>query len=110
MLLVALWIADRLSLLLLTSPLRVWDAGTADQMYTLGRELDGSQEFSCQIHLGFVDLETAFDLLPHSVQWEELWECGVWGPLLQSSSSACISGKSNLFPVHIGPLFSWFCS
>ncbi|KAJ0002649.1 hypothetical protein NQD34_007798 [Periophthalmus magnuspinnatus] len=59
----------------------------------------------------FVDLEKAFDRVPHGVLWGVLREHGVRGPLLRavrslydrSRSSVHIAGsKSDLFPVHVG--------
>ena len=42
----------------------------------------------------FVDLEKAFDRVPHGILWEVLWEYGVRGPLLRYVRS--------LFEVHVG--------
>ena len=59
----------------------------------------------------FVDLEKAFDHVPHGILWEVLREYGVGGPLLRavrslydrSRSLVRIDGsKSDLFPVHVG--------
>ncbi|KAK3511307.1 hypothetical protein QTP70_000398 [Hemibagrus guttatus] len=59
----------------------------------------------------FVDLEKAFDRVPHGILWEVLWEYGVHGPLLRAVQSLynrsrslvrIASCKSDLFPVHVG--------
>ncbi|KAK3521649.1 hypothetical protein QTP70_014695 [Hemibagrus guttatus] len=59
----------------------------------------------------FVDLEKAFDRVPHGILWEVLWEYGVRGPLLRAVRSLynrsrslvrIASCKSDLFPVHVG--------
>ncbi|KAK3529470.1 hypothetical protein QTP70_031162 [Hemibagrus guttatus] len=85
--------------------------GTLDQLYTLHRVLEGSWEFAQPVHMCFVDLEKAFDRVPHGILWEVLWEYGVCGPLLRavwslynrSRSLVCIAScKSDLFPVHVG--------
>ncbi|KAK3558815.1 hypothetical protein QTP86_028745, partial [Hemibagrus guttatus] len=85
--------------------------GTLDQLYTLHRVLEGSWEFAQPVHMCFVDLEKAFDRVPHDILWEVLWEYGVRGPLLRAVRSlynrnrslVCIAScKSDLFPVHVG--------
>ncbi|KAK3513052.1 hypothetical protein QTP70_000210 [Hemibagrus guttatus] len=59
----------------------------------------------------FVDLEKAFDRVPHGILWEVLWEYGVRGPLLRAVRSLynrsrslvrIASCKSDLFQVHVG--------
>ncbi|KAK3560563.1 hypothetical protein QTP86_010899 [Hemibagrus guttatus] len=64
------------------------------------------------VHMCFVDLEKAFDRVPHGILWEVLWEYGVRGPLLRAVRSLynrsrslvpIASCKSDLFPVHVGP-------
>ncbi|KAK3557882.1 hypothetical protein QTP86_003282 [Hemibagrus guttatus] len=85
--------------------------GTLDQLYTLHRVLEGSWEFAQPVHMCFVDLEKAFDRVPHGILWEVLWEYGVCGPLLRAvwslynwsrSLVRIASCKSDLFPVHVG--------
>ncbi|KAK3526552.1 hypothetical protein QTP70_030692 [Hemibagrus guttatus] len=85
--------------------------GTLDQLYTLHRVLQGSWEFVKPVHMCFVDLEKAFDRVPHGILWEVLWEYGVCGPLLRAVRSLynrskslvrIASCKSDLFPVHVG--------
>ncbi|KAK3569761.1 hypothetical protein QTP86_004186 [Hemibagrus guttatus] len=85
--------------------------GTLDQLYTLHRVLEGLWEFAQPVHMCFVDLEKAFDRVPHGVLWEVLWEYGVHGPLLRAVRSLYNrsrslvrigSCKSDLFPVHVG--------
>ena len=41
-----------------------------DQLYTLHRVLEGSWEFAQPVHMCFVDLEKAFDRVPHDILWE----------------------------------------
>ncbi|KAK3559901.1 hypothetical protein QTP86_026426 [Hemibagrus guttatus] len=85
--------------------------GTLDQLYTLHRVLEGSWEFAQPVHMCFVDLEKAFDRVPHGILWEVLWEYRVCGPLLRAvwslynrsrSLVRIASCKSDLFPVHVG--------
>ncbi|KAK3535941.1 hypothetical protein QTP70_021242 [Hemibagrus guttatus] len=85
--------------------------GTLDQLYTLHRVLEGSWEFAQPVHMCFVDLEKAFDRVPHGILWEVLWEYGVRSPLLRAVRSLynrsrslvrIASCKSDLFPVHVG--------
>ncbi len=48
--------------------------GTLDRLYTLSRVLEGAWEFAQPIHMCFVDLEKAFDCVPHVILWGVLWE------------------------------------
>ncbi|KAK3507907.1 hypothetical protein QTP70_002569 [Hemibagrus guttatus] len=73
--------------------------------------LKGSWEFAQPVHMCFVDLEKAFDHVPHGILWEVLWEYEVRGPLLRAvrclynrsrSLVHIASCKSDLFPVHVG--------
>ncbi|KAK3538438.1 hypothetical protein QTP86_003713 [Hemibagrus guttatus] len=72
---------------------------------------ESSWEFAQPVHMCFVDLEKAFDRVPHGILWEVLWEYGVRGPLLRALRSLynrsrslvrIASCKSDLFPVHVG--------
>ncbi|KAK3533035.1 hypothetical protein QTP70_006219 [Hemibagrus guttatus] len=85
--------------------------GTLDQLYTLHRVLEGSWEFAQPVHMCFVNLEKAFDRVPHGTLWEVLWEYGVRGPLLRAVRSLynrsrslvrIASCKSDLVPVNVG--------
>nr|XP_054589525.1 RNA-directed DNA polymerase from mobile element jockey isoform X1 [Nothobranchius furzeri] len=85
--------------------------GTVDQLYTLARVMEGAWEFAQPIHMCFVDLEKAYDLVPRGILWGTLQEYGVGGFLLRaiqslyqrSVSLVRIAGsKSDLFPVRVG--------
>ncbi|KAK3564684.1 hypothetical protein QTP86_024812, partial [Hemibagrus guttatus] len=70
--------------------------GTLDQLYTLHRVLEGSWEFAQPVHMCFVDLEKAFDRVPHGI-------LAVWSLYNRSRSLVRIAScKSDLFPVHVG--------
>ncbi|KAJ0019143.1 hypothetical protein NQD34_006712 [Periophthalmus magnuspinnatus] len=73
--------------------------------------LESSWEFAQPVHMCFVDLEKAFDRVPHSVLF--VVALGVRGPglfakavrSLYDRSRSCVriaSSKSDLFPVHVG--------
>nr|XP_049577496.1 glycine receptor subunit alpha-3 isoform X1 [Syngnathus scovelli] len=85
--------------------------GTVDQLYTLGRILEGAWEFAQPVHMCFVDLEKAFDRVPREVLWRVLREYGVPSQLIRAvrslyhrcQSLVRISGsKSDSFPVRVG--------
>uniref|UniRef100_A0A8C6KT40 Reverse transcriptase domain-containing protein n=1 Tax=Nothobranchius furzeri TaxID=105023 RepID=A0A8C6KT40_NOTFU len=85
--------------------------GTVDQLYTLARVMEGAWEFAQPIHMCFMDLEKAYNLVPRGTLWGTLHEYGVGSFLLraiqslyQSSMSLVrIAGsKSDLFPVRVG--------
>nr|XP_049580440.1 charged multivesicular body protein 1a isoform X2 [Syngnathus scovelli] len=85
--------------------------GTVDQLYTLGRILEGAWEFAQPVHMCFVDLEKAFDRVPWEVLWRVLREYGVPSQLIRAvrslyhrcQSLVRISGsKSDSFPVRVG--------
>ncbi|XP_061541984.1 ankyrin repeat domain-containing protein 13D isoform X7 [Phycodurus eques] len=86
-------------------------SGTVDQLYTLGRVLEGAWEFAQPVYMCFVDLEKAFDRVPRGVLWRVLRKYGVSYPLIRairslydrSQSLVRISGsKSDSFPVRVG--------
>ncbi|KAI3360580.1 hypothetical protein L3Q82_002449 [Scortum barcoo] len=86
--------------------------GTLDQLYTLHRVLEGLWEFAQPVHMCFVDLEKAFDRVPHGILWGCSASMGSGEPLLRAVRSLYdrsrslvirIAGsKSDLFPVHVG--------
>jgi len=85
--------------------------GTVDQLYTLGRVLEGAWEFAQPVYTCFVDLEKAFDRVPRGLMWGVLREYGVPDSLIgavrslydRCQSLVRIAGsKSNLFPVRVG--------
>ena len=85
--------------------------GTVDQLYPLCRILEGAWEFAQPVHMCFVDLEKAFNLVP----WGALWggSPGVQGigppdtgcPSLYDRCQSLVriaGNKSDLFPVRVG--------
>uniref|UniRef100_A0A3B3QX38 Reverse transcriptase domain-containing protein n=1 Tax=Paramormyrops kingsleyae TaxID=1676925 RepID=A0A3B3QX38_9TELE len=81
--------------------------GTVDQLYTLGKVLEGAWEFAQPVYMCFVNLEKAFD----RVLWGVLREYGVSGCLIRAvrslynwcQSLVRIAGsKSELFLVRVG--------
>ncbi|KAI3365471.1 hypothetical protein L3Q82_010545 [Scortum barcoo] len=82
--------------------------GTLDhQLYTIRRVLEGLWDFVQPVHMCFVDLEKAFDRVPHGILWEvfQVWGPGAVRSLYDRSRSLvriAESSKSDLFPVHVG--------
>ncbi|TWW55948.1 hypothetical protein D4764_09G0009980 [Takifugu flavidus] len=58
--------------------------GKVDQLYTLSLVYEGVWEFAQPVHMGFVDLEKAFDHVPWGVLWGVLREYGMSGPLIRA--------------------------
>lgn len=46
--------------------------GTLDQLHTFHRVLEGPWEFAQPVHMCFVDLKKAFNLVPRGIMWEVL--------------------------------------
>ena len=86
--------------------------GTVDQLYTLGRILEGAREYAQPVYMCFVDLEKAFDRVPRGVLWGVLRKYGVPDPLIvvavQSLYDRCQSlvriagSKLDTFLVRVG--------
>uniref|UniRef100_A0A3B3QGI4 Reverse transcriptase domain-containing protein n=1 Tax=Paramormyrops kingsleyae TaxID=1676925 RepID=A0A3B3QGI4_9TELE len=85
--------------------------GTVDQLYTLGRVLEGAWEFAQPVYMCFVDLEKAFDRVPRGVLWGVLREYVVPRCLIRAvrslynrcQSLVRIAGsKSDSFLVRVG--------
>ncbi|KAI3356607.1 hypothetical protein L3Q82_017808 [Scortum barcoo] len=64
---------------------RSWNTGPA--LYPPCRVLEGLWEFAQPVYMCFVDLEKAFDRVPHGILWGVLREYGVRGPLLRAVRS-----------------------
>ncbi|KAI3362918.1 hypothetical protein L3Q82_011593, partial [Scortum barcoo] len=61
--------------------------GTVDQLFTLGRVLEGAREFAQPVYMCFVDLEKAYDHVLNGTLWGALQEYGVDGPSLRGIQS-----------------------
>ncbi|KAK3543175.1 hypothetical protein QTP70_012283 [Hemibagrus guttatus] len=73
-----------------------WATGVVIPLFKKGDRgvLEGSWELAQPVHMCFVDLEKAFDRVPHGILWEVLWEYGVRGALLRAVRSLYNQSRS----------------
>ena len=86
-------------------------SGTTDAIHAVRRLIEGHQEKRIPIHFAFLDLEKAFDRIPHELIWYALRHHGVpeeyvrWIKLLYANTTGtvrCAAGTSPSFPIRVG--------
>ncbi|XP_061740413.1 uncharacterized protein LOC133541215 [Nerophis ophidion] len=81
--------------------------GTVDQLYTLGRVLEGAWEFAQPVYMCFVDLEKAFDRVPREVLWGVLREYGVSDCLIVAVRSLSRKAKLSIYRSIYVPILTY---
>uniref|UniRef100_A0A914WDC8 Reverse transcriptase domain-containing protein n=1 Tax=Plectus sambesii TaxID=2011161 RepID=A0A914WDC8_9BILA len=85
--------------------------GTTDAIHAARLLLEKHREKQKKVHVSFLDLEKAFDRVPHELIWYALRSHGVpeayvrWVQLLYTDVSSiirCPAGTSARFPIHVG--------
>ncbi|ETN78570.1 hypothetical protein NECAME_10267 [Necator americanus] len=89
----------------------VKDCSTIDAIHAVRILLEKHREKSCSVYLAFLDLEKAFDRVPHELLWMSMRSHRVpeeyvrWTKLLYAKSTSvvrCAAGTSRPFPVQVG--------
>ena len=90
--------------------------GPLDQLSTPARVLEVACESAQPVHICFVDLKKACDVVPQSFLWGVLWEYWIDGILirviqylycLSQSLVDIVGSKSEPFPFRVGLLRGW---
>uniref|UniRef100_A0A914WD71 Reverse transcriptase domain-containing protein n=1 Tax=Plectus sambesii TaxID=2011161 RepID=A0A914WD71_9BILA len=86
-------------------------AGTTDAIHAARLLIERHREKNQKIHIAFLDLEKAFDRVPHDLIWTSLRSHGVpeeyvrWIKILyanKTSAVRCPAGTSEPFPITVG--------
>ncbi|KAK6741987.1 hypothetical protein RB195_009702 [Necator americanus] len=89
----------------------VKDCSTIDAIYAVRILLEKHREKNRSVHLAFLDLEKAFDRVPHELLWMSMRSHSVpeeyvrWTKLLYAKPTSvvqCAAGTSRPFPVQVG--------
>ncbi|KAK6750993.1 hypothetical protein RB195_002768 [Necator americanus] len=89
----------------------VKDRSTIDAIHAVRILLEKHREKNRSVHLAFLDLEKAFDRVPHELLWMSMRshrvpkEYGRWTKLLYAKPTRvvrCAAGTSRPFPVQVG--------
>ena len=89
----------------------VKNCGTTDAIFAARLLVEKHREKNVPLHLAFLDLEKAFDRVPHDVIWLALRDHGIpehlisWVKLLHKEPTSCVqtaAGKTNDFSITVG--------
>ena len=61
--------------------------GCIDQIFVLKQLVEKSREKRKELHVAFMDLQTAYDKVCRETLWRVLYQCGVNGYLIRSMNS-----------------------
>ncbi|KAK6756136.1 hypothetical protein RB195_014491 [Necator americanus] len=94
----------------------VKDCSTIDAIHAVRILLEKHREKNRSVHLAFLDLEKAFDRVPHELLWMSMRshrvpdEYVLWTKLLYAKPTSvvrCAAGTSRPFPVQVGKQHPW---
>jgi len=86
-------------------------SGTSDAIHAVRIMIERQSEKNLTVHTSFLDLEKAFDWVPHDLIWHALRSHGVpetcerWVKMLYNNTTSVVRtpvGTSPLFPIRVG--------